>query len=62
MTATEELLTPEEVADILRIQPSTFATWRRKGKGPKPTPLGYKVVRYRRADVDDWIRAQQKTD
>lgn len=51
----EELLTTDEVAAILHLQPSTIRKWRRAGDGPKPTWLGYRTVRYRRSDLDAWI-------
>lgn len=55
---TAELLTPEEVADLLKVHPGTLENWRVRGEGPRFVKLGNKrrsPVRYRRQDVEDWI-------
>ena len=51
----EELLTPEEVAGILKVSPRTLRNWRASGKGPPYLKLEGSV-RYRRGDVRAWIR------
>jgi predicted site-specific integrase-resolvase len=55
---TTELLTPEQVAEMLQVHPGTLENWRVKGEGPPFVKLGGKrrsPVRYRRRDVEDWI-------
>jgi len=54
--ATEKLLTAEEIAAALQVQPSTIRLWARRGRIPtiRLTP---KVVRYDLASV---VRALQK--
>ena len=37
------------------IKRQTFALWRTTNKGPKFVRLG-RNIRYRRADLDDWLR------
>ena len=49
------MMTPEEVAAYLRIQPNTLKVWRAEGVGPVCHRYNSKVVRYRRADVDAWL-------
>jgi excisionase family DNA binding protein len=64
MTPTE-LLTPEEVADLLKVHPGTLENWRVKGEGPPFVKLGSKrrsAVRYRRKDVEDWIYSDMKRE
>ena len=55
---TTELLTPEQVAEMLQVHPGTLENWRVRGEGPPFVKLGNKrrsPVRYRRKDVEDWI-------
>ena len=57
MTPTE-LMTPEEVADLLKVSPGTLENWRYRGEGPPFVKLGHKrrsPVRYPRKGVDDWM-------
>jgi excisionase family DNA binding protein len=53
-----ELMTPEEVADLLKVSPGTLENWRYRGEGPPFVKLGNKrrsPVRYPRKGVDDWM-------
>jgi excisionase family DNA binding protein len=54
LTRGEELLTPQEVADALRVHVRTFYQWCRHGMGPTPTRLGERD-RYARRDVEAWL-------
>ncbi|WP_270889264.1 helix-turn-helix transcriptional regulator [Pedococcus sp. 5OH_020] len=49
-------LTTEEVATLLRVNPSTVCRWRLTGNGPKVTWLSAKIPRYQKADVLNWVR------
>ncbi|UPK75533.1 helix-turn-helix domain-containing protein [Nocardioidaceae bacterium SCSIO 66511] len=49
-------LTSAEVAEWLRVSPSTLCRWRREGHGPRVTWLSEGCPRYRRDDVDVWLR------
>ena len=48
--ATNELLTSEELAERLRVQPSTILQWGREGLIPV-IKIGGKILRYDLADV-----------
>lgn len=47
------LMTPEQVAERLHIQPRTLEAWRRAGKGPAYVRPG-KFILYRPEDVEAW--------
>ena len=52
----DELLTPQEVADRLKVKVGTLALWRQQAK-PDALPW-VKIngsVRYRRSDLETWI-------
>lgn len=51
-----EYLTSSEVAEWVRVSPSTLCRWRRAGHGPRVTWLSAGCPRYRRADVETWLR------
>jgi len=53
------LMTPQEVADFLAVPVLTLQTWRAKRKGPRVYRVG-RHVRYRVADVEEWLDAQHK--
>lgn len=50
----DDLLTVEELAELLHVEPSTIYTWRHKGRGPRGTRPAGKVL-FRRSDVDKWL-------
>ena len=55
---TEQLLSPQEVADWLGVPVATVYRWRQTGGGPP----GYRVgrhVRYREFEVIDWLDGQR---
>jgi excisionase family DNA binding protein len=52
--AADELLTLDEVAEILRVPPATVRKWRNNRDGPLGFRVG-KYVRYRRSQVDKFI-------
>ena len=49
-----ELLTTREAASYLRLAITTLEHWRLEGRGPAFCKIG-RQVRYRRADVDQWL-------
>ena len=58
IAATNELLTPEQVAELLKVHTGTLENWRVRGEGPPYVKLGHRPrspVRYRSQDVEDWI-------
>lgn len=50
-------LTTEEVAAILNMPIGTLRWWRHKKEGPRSFKLG-RSVRYKKADVEAWLRDQ----
>lgn len=53
---TEQLMTAAEVARLLNVAPATLYAWRCRNKGPRSTKLPSGSIRYRRADVEAWLR------
>lgn len=54
----EQLLTPQQVSDMLQISVGTLENWRFRGHGPKYLKLGGQhrsPVRYRLQDVEDFM-------
>lgn len=49
-----ELLTTEEVADLVRARPETVRYWRHIGTGPRSFKVGRRVL-YAREDVEAFI-------
>lgn len=52
----EPLLTAEEVARWVRVSQATLCRWRQTGKGPRVAWLSPTCPRYRRADVEAWLK------
>lgn len=57
MTAVEQLLTTEQVADWLQVPAETVRIWRKRNRGPRSVLVG-KHRRYRRGDVEAWLEQQ----
>ena len=55
MIEQESTLTPVKAARYLGISEASLRLWRSEGKGPRHFRAGEKLVRYRRADLDNWI-------
>ncbi|CAB4199866.1 Helix-turn-helix domain containing protein [uncultured Caudovirales phage] len=58
-----DLLTPQQVADLLQVKTETLEAWRGKRVGPSWIKLGEGKrcpVRYRRDDVDTYLKAGQQ--
>ena len=50
----DELLTLQQVAELLEVSPNTIYYWRYQGTGPKGHRVG-RWVRYWRSDVLAWV-------
>ena len=50
----DQMLTPKELADELRVSVRTLRGWRDRGRGPRATRVEG-AIRYRRSDVDRWL-------
>ena len=57
MAQPEPLYSPPQLAERLQIPEKTLNEWRYKRIGPRYLKIG-KHVRYRLADVDEWLRRQ----
>jgi len=55
----DELLTIDEVAEILRVPVATLRYWRHLGTGPVSFKIG-RGVRYLRSEVVSWFHEQAK--
>lgn len=59
---TTDLLTPQQVADLLQVKTDTLEAWRGKRQGPAWIKLGdgkRSPVRYRRADIETYLKERQ---
>ena len=57
-TITPELLTPEQAAALLSVGRSTFDALQADGSiGPRPVRLSPRLVRWRRAELVEWVAA-----
>lgn len=54
-----DLLTPRDVAQLLRVELSTLRTWRHRRKGPPSYRLDSGAVRYDRDAVEAYLAAQK---
>ncbi|HLZ24559.1 MAG TPA: helix-turn-helix domain-containing protein [Ktedonobacterales bacterium] len=54
MSASIELLTTKQLAEVLSVSVLTLAEWRRLERGPKFTRLG-KNIYYRAEDIRAWV-------
>ena len=54
----DENLTPDEVAEMLRISPATLRYWRYRGVGPRSWKAGRHTL-YDRKDVERWVDEQR---
>ena len=55
--ANQSFLTTEQAAEYLQLQRNTLEAWRCRGGGPRFLKLG-RSVRYRQADLDEWIESR----
>lgn len=51
----ESLLTAKQAAELLGLPEATLAQWRSQRRGPPYIKLELRLVRYRRADLEEWI-------
>ncbi len=56
---TEPLMTVPEVAEWLGVSPGTLYYWRHTHRGPQSLTL-HSGVRYRRADIEEWLERGAK--
>jgi len=49
------IITEEEAASLLRVKRFTMRKWRREGGGPPYIRCGGRLIRYIKANIDDWL-------
>jgi predicted DNA-binding transcriptional regulator AlpA len=54
-----KLLTTAQVAELLTVPAETVRYWRYVDTGPKWFKVGPRAVRYREADVLEWLEGQK---
>lgn len=57
----QELLTPREAAQKLRVSVATLRGWRKQGKGPAVVRLSRRTYRYSEDCIQEYINALGKT-
>lgn len=53
----QDAMTPAELAESTGFTTGTLATWRSRGRGPKPTRVMGRVY-YLKSDVQTWLNAE----
>ena len=61
MESPDRLLTVDDLAEYLGVPVTTLYAWRYHRKGPPGFRVG-RHVRYRWADIEEWISDRIKTD
>ena len=56
--AMNELMTVQEVCDLLKVSRSTFEKWRQRRIGPKAMRLPNGQLRIQRSELDEWLQSQ----
>ncbi len=54
----QAMMTSPELASFLRVEKQTIRVWRLRGIGPRYVRVGHTKVLYRRADVEEWLKAR----
>lgn len=57
---TPDLLTPSETAKLLGVGLNTLQKWRTLSKGLPYIKLSNKCIRYRRVDIEEYVRTNTK--
>ena len=55
----ERCLGMREVLALLSVSRSTLNRWIREGAFPRPVKLGKRAVRWRRSDIEGWLKELQ---
>jgi excisionase family DNA binding protein len=57
--AEEGLMTEAELAQLLHVSLSTVKRLRVSGEGPPYVKIGKRAIRYRRGDVEAWLKRRE---
>lgn len=55
----DHLLTTSEAANVLGLPPQTLVNWRCTGRYPLPYIRVGRLIRYRTADLNEWIETNR---
>lgn len=56
-----DLMTPEEVAEMMKVERRTFVRTISKAPGfPAPVRLGARIVRWPRQKIETWLQRQER--
>ena len=58
----EQLVRQEEAAAVLCVTPRCMENWRHRGEGPKFVRISGRCIRYRKSDLDQWIKERVRTN
>lgn len=58
-THPDQLMTIDELAALLKVTIPTLYNWQNQGIAPKKIRIGNRAVRYRVADVREWIDTRE---
>jgi predicted DNA-binding transcriptional regulator AlpA len=58
MSEQPEILKERETAEFIGVSKASLRIWRVRGEGPRHFRAGQKLIRYRRGDVEFWIRSR----
>jgi predicted DNA-binding transcriptional regulator AlpA len=59
MVDAHELLNEQDVSTLTKVPRATLRAWRCRGSGPPFLRLSARTVRYRRDQVDAWLRSRE---
>lgn len=59
MTISRLVYTPVETAEALGVTLDRLQKWRSDGHGPRFLDWGRRTIRYRVADIEEWVRSQR---
>lgn len=54
-----ELLLPPEVAEYIRVSPSTLARMVKRREFAEPIRLSPKRIAFRRVDIESWLKSRE---
>ena len=57
----DRFLGMREVLALLSVSRSTLNRWIREGAFPRPVKLGKRAVRWRRSDIEHWLKKFRST-
>ena len=60
-TGDDSLLTQKQVSKILGVQTRTLESWRIRGGGPKFVRISARCIRYKIAEIREWIDKRTKS-